>query len=111
MFSFSKSLQFSPSVLDNFYFLYSEKYFVETEDAEPQGPPKMDLWSGHASSDLVKVIYQEGVGLSVSGTSCEWYEDEPCVHLKKLISQAQQTRWHYSEVRETIASSCKSRQQ
>lgn len=45
------------SMLNNFYFLYSEKFFVETEDAEPQGPPKMDLWSRQASSDLVKVIF------------------------------------------------------
>ncbi|TRZ25359.1 hypothetical protein HGM15179_001776 [Zosterops borbonicus] len=32
----------------------SEKNFVETEDAEPQGPPKRDLWSRHVNSDLVK---------------------------------------------------------
>lgn len=44
-------------MLDNFSFLYSEKFFVETEDAEPQRPPKMDLWSRQANSDLVKVIF------------------------------------------------------
>lgn len=77
MFSFSKTLQFSLSVLDYFYFLYSEKHFVETEDAEPQGTPEIDLWSRHANSDLVKVIFQEGVGLSVFDTLCGWYGDEP----------------------------------
>lgn len=90
-------------MLDNFYFLYSEKYFVEIEDAEPQGPPKKDLWLRHVNSYLVKVIFQEGVGLSGADTLCGWYEDEPCVHLKKLISQALGTQCHYSEVREAIA--------
>lgn len=102
LFSFSKTLRFSLSALDYFYFLYSEKYFAKTEGAEPQEPPKMELWSRRASSDLVKVIFQGGMGLSVSDTLCGWYGDEPCVHLEKLISQAQWTRWHHSEVREPI---------
>lgn len=62
---------------------------METEYAELQGLSKMVLSSRQANSDMTKIIFEEDVCLSVSEVLCGWYEDEPCLHLKKLIYQAQ----------------------
>lgn len=83
-----KILQFSFTIIETFYYLHKTKLFVEPEYAELQGLSKMVLSSRQVNSDMTKIIFED-VCLSVSEVLCGWYEDEPCLHLKKLIYRAQ----------------------